>query len=143
MFSFRYEFHEESNGFVKMTEATHFPHDVNAYQLPPITTLLAGNLHWLVANRKSDDSCTDLFYILISLLTPCEDALGRWGRAMSAGASSSSGLPPEFSSRQDLKAQVGHQTAHARERLSIEINCPLGNLWPWELLDLVVDLIDD
>jgi hypothetical protein len=115
MFSSRYEFHEESNGFVKMTEAMRFLRDVNAYQLPPITTLSAGNLHWLVANRKSDDSCTDLFYILTSLLTPCEDVLGRWGRAMSAGASNSSGLPPEYSLRQDLEAQIGRQTAHTRE----------------------------
>jgi len=52
------------------------------------------------------------------------------------------GLSLEFRSRQDLKAQVGHQTAHDRKRLSIEMNCPPGNPRPWELLDLVFYLTE-
>lgn len=93
-----------------MAETKQFLHDVNVYRLPHIATLSPENLHWLVANRKSDDRCTSL-YILTSLLTPREDAPGRWECAMSARASKSSGLPPEFSSRQDLEVRVDHQTA--------------------------------
>jgi hypothetical protein len=74
MFSSRYE---EFNRFVKMAEAKQFLHDVNVYRLPHIATLSPENLHWLVANRKSDDRCMSLFYILTSLLTPREDAPGR------------------------------------------------------------------
>jgi hypothetical protein len=56
MFSFPYGFYEELNGFVKIVETKQFLHDVNVYKLPPTATLSAGTLHWLVANRKSDDS---------------------------------------------------------------------------------------
>lgn len=99
MFSFPYGFYEELNGFVKIVETKQFLHDVNVYKLPPTATLSAGSLHWLVANRKSDNSRPNLFYILTSLLTPREDALER---VMSAGVqlaarSQDSGQPPNRS----------------------------------------------
>jgi hypothetical protein len=99
MFSFPYGFYEELNGVVKIAETKQFLHDVNVYKLPPIATLSAGNLHWLVANRKSDDSRPNLFYILTSLLTPRE---GTSEQVMSAGVqlaarSRDSGQPPNRS----------------------------------------------
>ena len=140
-FSSLYEFNEESNGFVKMAEMYEFRHDINVYQLPPIATHSARNLHWLINNRKRPDSQTNLFYILTGLLTPLEEA-HRHGPKIPTSKKKTEGSPTRLDSVEALKAQVARQDWGDRNRLSIELNCPPGNPRPWELFDLVVYLTE-
>jgi hypothetical protein len=121
MFSFPYGFYEELNGFVKIAETKQFLHDVNFYKLPSIATLSARNLHWLVANRKSDDGRPNLFYILTSLLTPRE---GASEQVMSAGVQLAAG--PRDSSQPPNRSR--HGAAIHRDELPPRQPAAMGTL---------------
>jgi hypothetical protein len=135
----------EENIFIKIAGARPFHHDTDIYALPKEVTLDAARLHWLSENRRSQDSATNLFYLLSSMITPVSAGREPPATQPLPGPDSPTAARDAGDARDKVprptaadEEQVARQEWGNPDRLSIELECPPRDPRPPEVFEMAI-----